>query len=194
MKRLILLLVITGSLAAASLSDAPNPNRKKSEPPRSGTGQMVLRMRSDNVDIATLKLSRSKLQELRAAIDLAEGEDAMAARVDDPALRGGALRTIVAGLLLSAAMVLGGFVFLRRSSAGGRAALSIAVVGAVGLGALAVIANTPPPALVGLTSRIFADGSKAYGYARGPIAIQIVDGQSEDVVLEFPAVGDDKRD
>jgi hypothetical protein len=188
------LFALIASITVAGLADIPNPDREKRHLPKTWNGEMAIVMRSKDTGIATLKINRQKLNQLRAAID--QADDQATASLDDegtPAARG---QTMIAGVLLSIAMVMGGFIVFRRNDRGGKVALSIAAVSAIGVGAIAVLANTPPPRLVGLTSQIFAKESKAYGYARGQIAIQIVDDKysPNDVTLEIPAAGDDKAE
>lgn len=186
MKRTIMLFFAVAALAAVAFADEPSPIRPKPATPKSWDGSMVIRTRAD-VGIATLKINKNKLRELRAAIDQADDHENTAASVASF----GRIQTVAAGLLLSLAVVMGGFVAFRRQS---RTALSVAAVAAIGLSAVVVLANTPPPSVVGLTSRIFDKSTKAYGYAHGQIAIQINnDKDGEDVILEIPAAPEDKR-
>lgn len=189
--KILLSVIFVAAFVSTAFSDIANPGRQKREIPKTWNGQMSINTRAD-VGIATLKIRKDKLKQLRAAIDQADDQQNTAAVQNGTTGRG---QTIVAGILLSIAMVMGGFVIFRRSDRVSKVALSIAAVSVVGIGAVVVFANTPPPSIVGLTSRIFDKSVKNYGYAEGQIAIQVVDDKymTDDVTLEIPAVGDDKR-
>lgn len=194
MKRLIILAILTLAVTTAAFADIARPeNTPKPKPEKTWNGQMRIDTRSTNVGIATLTISKDKLKQLRAALDEADADNSNAAVASTDL---GRTQTIVAGLLLSLGLVIGGFVAFKKNARSVRVAASIAIVSIAALGAAAVFANVPPPRLTSLTSGIFDSKTKVYGYAEGQVAIKVVNNNprygSPDVLLEVPATEEDK--
>lgn len=188
---LFLLLLLAGS-TFADIARPDKPNKTKPQPRTVTNGRMSIYPRTD-VKVATLKIKRETFNRLRAAAGTSEGDN-------NAALFGGPGRTqtLIAGILASAAMVMVGFLFMRKSSRGSKIAGATALVAMVGFGVVASIANVPPPRSVALTSNIFNTSTMAYGYARGEIAIEIVDekefgASGDDVILDMPAAKEEAK-
>ena len=197
--RAIFLLFVTFAISAASVfADIKPPMTPVPKPVDEMNGRIYVDLRSD-VKMPTLKIRREVLQQLRAAIDEADDvqNGAAVARSTSSITR---TQTIVSGTLFSLALVFGGIWLFREKARSPRAAVSTVVLAVIGLGAVVVFANSPPPSMVGLTTRIFEKNTKAYGYASGRVKIQILDRQPgvfngndrDDVILEIPSGGEGK--
>jgi hypothetical protein len=194
MTRLIISITLLLVAVTAAFADIARPtDTPKPKPEKMWNGQMRIDTRSTNVGVATLTISKDKLKQLRAALDDADTDDSNSAAVSGGLSR---TQTIVAGLLLSLGLVIGGSVAFKKNSRSTRIAASIAIVSLGALGAVAVFANVPPPRLTSLTSSIFDKNTKTYGYAEGQVVIKVVNNNprygSPDVLLEVPATEEDK--
>ena len=144
---LLLLIVISAPAVSADIAKPKNPEQKS---------KIVLRRKLEIVPDAKvwqakLQLTQSDLQELRAALDGASGNEAGV-----PAGTGGfaasialsSVRTIVAGLLLFLSLSFAG-VWVARSSRGGRTwklvAAGLLVAAVVGAAAIITRGNAGPP-------------------------------------------------
>jgi len=157
-------------------------------------GKMYIDLRSD-VKVPTLKIRREVLDSLRASLDQGTESDTAATT----GFGVGRLNTIVAGALLSLALVFAGFLVIRGSGRLAKLAVPLVIVAAGGLGALTMYANTPPPKFFKITTRIFDPNTKNYGYISDGVVIKVIDrtpcvftGMDDKyVILEVPN-GDDK--
>lgn len=152
----------------------PSPSPKKEASAENEIpGRLHIRVRSD-VKEPVLVIKRDTLSRLRAAID--EADDAQR-----QTLAGGAsfnfsrTQTIISGLFFSLAFVFGGVWMFRAKGKSSKLAMSLIGLAILSAGAGAILANTPPPYAVSLTSRIFSQSTYAYGWAEGDIKIKISD-------------------
>lgn len=191
---LLITVFATAVFANVRPPSTPVPKQVKGEM----TGRIYIDLRSD-VKVPTLKIRREALKQLRAAIDEADdSQNAVASTGDLPGYS--RLQTIVGGALFSLAFVFGGVWLMRSKSTPSRLAMSLLVFAGFGLGAIVVFGNSPPPSVVGLTTRIFDKHTKTYGYAAGNLKIQVLDrkpgvftgSDQDDVILEIPNGGEDK--
>lgn len=178
-----------GVVLAASLSasaDIPNPKvyPRPKEQPTPGA-EVRLRIEQDySTNEARLIIPREVLNQLRA-----EGEGGAQASPSAGLLGEGPgeTQTVVAGLFLSLAFVLGGVWLVRARRAGGataRAALGVAgLMVLCGAGAAAVYANAPavPPARR-LDSNILVNDAKRRG-AAGRVRVEVIEGSGQIMLL-----------
>lgn len=187
MRTIVFLLVVFVLFSVTATGDVkpPSPTPK---PVDEMTGRMYIDLKSD-AKVATLKIRREALHQLRAAIDEADDAHATAAVSSTRLSR---TQTIVSGTLFSLAFAFGGVWLFRHR--GTKIAMSVVVSAALGTGALFVFANTPPPTFISLTTNIFDKQTKQYGYAAGGVKIQVLDRvpgvynshDRDDVILEIP--------
>lgn len=158
------LLVLILLSTQTAVADVPKP-KPSAQPPR-----IVLRRNLEIVPDgklfqARLQLTQSDLQELRAALDAAGGDNtAVAASITQSPVR-----TIVAGLLLFISVSFAG-VWLARNSSAGRVrkavAVGVLVVAVLGVAAMITRGNVgPPPSYMNWVrlSKNFAQGRSTSG-------------------------------
>jgi hypothetical protein len=190
MKRILCvsLLVLIASVAGFADIARPEPSKTpKIKPSKSIETSLTIHMDS-NTKVATLRIPKGQLLQLRAELDQLANENDDTAAVTT----GGMSRTqtIVSGMFLSLALVFGGMWFVRTgkaSTTAGKTLVILAVVAGVGSAATLVYANAgPPPAVRSITSAIF--DKKAFVYvssASGKVNVEVSDGNS--IELNVPA-------
>ncbi len=133
-----------------------------------------------------LKLNKSSLKQLRAAIDELDGDStdtrAEIRNTSSP-------QTIIGGLFLSLAFVFGG-VWMFRSKPS-KTVVGLFIIVSCLITTTFVFANIapPPPGVRKLSNKTFSEEVNGYGFASGNIKIQISDNKSmsKDVELIVPA-------
>jgi hypothetical protein len=210
MKRSIFVLFALVGFAASAFADIPGPNKKPRPTPRSTVptakieptpapgpkGSLAeydgaIRLYFDKtVDVPVLEIRRSAMEKLIASNGGSLDNDTLAAI--SPSSMGNT-QTIVSGVLFSLAFIVGG-IWIFRSKGSSKTAAGILLGVALGAGTM-VLANSPPPSLVTLTSRIFNNGTTVYGYAANKVKIRLIEekeylngDRSDDVVLRVPKV------
>lgn len=198
MRKLLIFFAFITLFSTFALADIPpvkpKPTPKSSEEQgKEVRGKIFISLNNDKKE-PVLTIKPGTLKQLRAAID--EADDARS----ETALASGnfnfsRMQTIFSGTFLSFALILGGVWMFRRKEKASKLAVSLGALAVFGIGTALVFANTPPPNIVGLTSRIFNKDTKAYGYAKGDVKIVISDNKSEryDIVLEIPKDGSDNN-
>ena len=144
--------------------------------------------RTGKVDVPVLEVRQSAVERLLASNHeggVIENVAAAPARAFSPA------QTIVSGTLFSLAFVIGG-IWIFRSKGSSKTAAGVLLGAALGAGTIA-LANSPPPSLVTLTSRVFNKNTMVYGYAKNKVKIKLVEEREyisgdarDDVVLIVP--------
>jgi hypothetical protein len=185
MKKMLWMVAMTFFLSTAVFADLLPP--KTTGKPGIET---TLDIRLDaNAKEARLLIPRSQIKKLRAELEsLDNGSDNAAAVVGGSGIS--RMQTIMSGLFLSLAFVIGG-VWLVRS---GRAATKTAkgavvaiVVLFVGTAATFVFANAGPPAEArSITGKMFTPALHMYGFGWGKIKLEISDEDRDRVVLIVP--------
>jgi len=183
MKRIAALLTLLGLFAAAAMADIARPDNK---PKRDISVDTSLRIRLDkDAKEARLIVPKSKLKELRAAVD--EADDA----APQTASIGGVSRvqTIAGGFFLSMAMIFGGVWLIRSKKAGnesGKVMIGLAVTAAFCSGSMLVWANAGPPAEArSITGKMFSQAVHIYKFGYGKIKLETTDDDG-DVQLIVP--------
>lgn len=216
MKNLILAIIVIAAASAAALADIPNPNgspRPKRtpihvviEPPApsptpekkaaleeyNGSIRVIF---DKNETVPVLEIRRSVVQKLMAS----NGESGPVVLADTGSAGGFTMgQTLVSGVLFSLAFIVGG-VWIFRARGGSRTAAGI-ILGALVGGATVAMANTPPDYVIRLTSRVFSENTKAYGWAENDVKIRLVGEERpsarfgrDDVVLKVPNVEKEKK-
>ncbi|MBV9214563.1 MAG: hypothetical protein JO053_00160 [Acidobacteria bacterium] len=195
MRKIFFCLLLTALFSVSSLADIPRPTPAPKPAEAKGVpGQISIDLRSD-AKVPTLKIRRELLDSLRASLDQ-NAENTTAAAIGFGTGRG---NTIIAGALLSVALVFAGFIAFRGGRRFAKVAAPLAIIAAVGFGALTLYANTPPPRFFKVTTRIFDPSVKNYGgHINDSLVIQVVDekpgvytGMDErEVILEVPKADD----
>jgi hypothetical protein len=212
MKRRYLILITVLILGVNAFADIPSPNRTPRPTPKvhkvvvntttptpapvkvvPAEYDGVIRVyvdRSGKIDVPVLEVRQSAVERLIAANLEGNGGETFAAG-SSPGFS--ATQTIVSGALFSLAFIVGG-IWIFRSKGNSKTAAGILLGVALGAGTM-VLANSPPPSAVTLTSRIFNKSTLAYGYAKNKVKIKLVpekdyiDGEArDDVVLIVPGV------
>lgn len=150
------ILIVCSTAAFADIAPAPgkSPNRvKKPEPGVPAT--LSIRLDRDAKE-AILVIPKAQIKQLRAELEMLEGDDNTAAVASAVSLS--RTQTIVSGIFLSLAVVFGGMLFMRsgKTGAGTKALIALAVIGGIGSAATFVFANAGPPAEArSITSKLF---------------------------------------
>ena len=189
MKKIICLAAVLLLATAVMFADIARPGKTPVRVPKPGSNTsagMTIHLDS-NIKQPTLRLPKSSLKYLRAAIDDNDvNTDNTAA-----ATTGGFSRTqtFVSGVFLSLAFVFGGMWFVRSGKAAtksGKTLVILAVIAGMGSAATIVYGDIAPPPSAPITSRIF--DKKAFGelgYASERM-IRIETSEGSDVELYVP--------
>jgi len=136
MKRIICILTLIFTAAAAGFADIPRPDKSpKNGNKKSIETNMIIRLDS-NATEARLLIPKSELKQLRAQLDEMDDDSDNTAAVTSF----GRTQTIVSGIFLSLAIVFGGIWFV-RSGKGSTRTGKVLVIGAM----LAGIGSADPP-------------------------------------------------
>jgi hypothetical protein len=181
------LLLSTFAFADVRLPDTPTPKPT----PKIKQTDATMRITMDKKATETvLKLNKSSLKQLRAAIDdLDDSNDATAEvrSVSSP-------QTIIGGLFLSLAFVFGGVWMFRAKPS--KTVVGLFFIVSCVLTTTFVFANIAPPLGVRkFTNKTFSEEVNAYGYAAGNIKVEIGDSKSmtKDVELIIPSSAGSKN-
>jgi len=184
MKRTILLCVILAALSLAALADIRLPDK----PSKVDKGQMDMHIKVDySVTEPTLYIRREALQNLRAALDEAEGITNTAAGFNI-----GRTQTIAGGMFLSLAFVFGGVWFARSGGKFSKPAAGALIACICGAASALVFANAGLPQANPINRNIFTKEFQDYSYARGKVKV-IIDDAGLDFRLVIPDRGRDKK-
>jgi hypothetical protein len=144
--------------------------------------------RTGKLDVPVLEVRQSAVEKLLASNHedgVIENMAAAPARAFSPT------QTIVSGTLFSVAFIVGG-IWIFRSKGTSKTAAGVLLGAALGAGTI-VLANSPPPSVVTLTSRVFNKNTTVYGYAKNKVKIKLVEEREyingdarDDVVLIVP--------
>jgi Endoplasmic reticulum-based factor for assembly of V-ATPase len=194
MKKIIGLCTLCLLFSAFALADVRLPEPIKPLPPTPKIKQKNTTMQitiDENATETVLKLNKSSIKQLRAALDEVDDSNDATAEVKSV----NTPQTIIGGVFLSLAFVFGG-VWMFRSKP------SKTVVGVFLLVSLLsattfVFANIAPPMKIRkITSEMFSEEVNKAGYTSGKIKIQIGDKKtmSQDVELIVPKTATDNEE
>jgi hypothetical protein len=187
MKKLFSSIALIAIFALVAFADVRLPDTP--EPKQSKKIETRMHIKIDrNAGEARLLIPKSQIKQLRAELEQMDDEQNTTA-----SLSFSKTQTVVSGLFLSLAFVLGGVWFLRSRGKGEtKASKTLAnktlVVGA-GLfltGAMATIAFAnapPPPELRNITGKIFSDSVQRYKYAFGKVRLEISDDDTVELIV-----------
>lgn len=155
------------AFADIRLPDTPKPTATP-KPQKTIDSNLTIRL-DQNATEATLTIPKSQIQQLRAALDEADG-------TSEPILTFSRTQTIVSGLFLSLAVVFGGVWFSQRGKAK-QTLVAGAVLFLLGSAATIVFANVGPPAQLRSISGKLFDKNVFGGWKRatGKIKINVSD-------------------
>lgn len=194
MKKIFSLFALVTIFAIAAFADVRIPDTPKPTPsPKAQKGiDSNLSIRIDsNAKEARLLIPKSQLKQLRAELDALDDDS------NNTALAGfSRTQTIIGGLFLSLAMVIGGVWFSRSHKKGAKPNKTL-VAGAVlffcGVFATITFANIGPPLEArSITGKIFSSAVHQYKQASGKIKIEVTNDEYG-VQLIVPDVKDDKK-
>ena len=177
MKRTILALAML-LLASTAYADIPRPDASPAGKKVKAIDTHFVIQLDKNAKEARLLIPRSQLKELRAQLDAIDnGSDDTAAVVSTNSLT--RVQTIVSGLFISLALVLGGIWFARGgklSSKASKSAAAAMVIFAGGAFAAIVYGNIgPPPDAREITGKMFSSAIHAYKGGGGKIKLEVSD-------------------
>lgn len=186
MKKIFCIVAITlllSTIAFADLAKPPTPN---------GTRRIetTLDIRLDaNAKEARLIIPRSQIKQLRAELEsLDDGSDNTATIVGSSGIS--RLQTIMSGMFLSLAFVIGGVWFVRSGRAETKAVKSMVALLAVsfaGTSATFVFGNAGPPSEArSITGKMFTPAVHMYGFGWGKIKLEVSDEDKNAVRLIVP--------
>ena len=176
MKRTFAAICLGLFLSAVSVADIARPEKPKNGQSKEAAINTELSISLDkNAKEARLLIPRSQLRQLRAELE------GLGSGADETASVGGVTRiqTIVGGVFMSLAFVLGGFAFIRSgrfNANAGRAAAAAAIVFAGGAFATIAFGNAGPPNEArSITGKMFAEPVHIYGFGWGRIKLEVSD-------------------
>ncbi len=187
MKKTFFLLTISLLFTFVAFADVRLPDMSTPKPtPKIKQTDATMRITLDkNATETVLKLNKSSLKQLRAAIDEIE-DDSTDTRAE--VRNASSPQTIIGGLFLSLAFVFGG-VWMFRSKPS-KTVVGLFIIVSCLITTTFVFANIAPPMGVRkLSNKTFSEEVNSYGFASGNIKIQISDNKSmsKDVELIVPA-------
>jgi hypothetical protein len=187
MKKIFFLLTISLLFTFVAFGDVRLPDTPTPKPtPKIKQTDATMRITLDkNATETVLKLNKSSLKQLRAAIDDLD-DDSTDTRAE--VRNSSSPQTIIGGLFLSLAFVFGGVWMFRAKPS--KTVIGLFLIVSCLITTTFVFANIAPPMGVRkFTSKTFSEEVNSYGYAAGNIKIQIGDGKSmsKDVELIVPA-------
>lgn len=180
MKKILFTALLLVTCSAAALADIARPEPSKPQKPsKSITSNMAIRLDSDAKE-AVLRIPKSQIKQLRAALDDLDQNGDTAETAVPPAGRFTKTQTIVGGAFMSLAFIFGGMWFIRSgksSTKGGKAVITILAI-AVGVTAAAslVYANAGPPSEArSITGKMFSQAVHIYNYGSGTVRVETKD-------------------
>jgi len=185
MKRIALLLTVLAAAAVAALADIAPPKQEKTPKPKPGVSTTMFIKLDRNATEPVLRIPKSQIKQLRAELEqMDDSEDNTAAvQATSDSTLFSRTQTVVSGMFLSLALVLGGIWFVRSgktSQAKGKALMALTVATAA---ASVVYANIgPPPEARSITSALFTQGVHRYKQASGKIKLETMTEPNRDVV------------
>lgn len=188
MRRILLIVVVFVSSAAAAFADIPP------EPGKSSNRVKKPVAISTNLDIsldrtateARLIIPASQLKQLRAELDTLEAGDPTAGLTGGAGPQG--LQTVMTGVLLSVGLILGGLWLWRSGGTQARMrAAGVVVLAAASAGAGFLYGNIGPPLEArSITGKMFSPAVHQYGSGSGRIKLETGEGQRVRLVVPNP--------
>ena len=175
--------LLSSTIAFADLAKPPTPQGKPGI-------ETTLDIRLDaNAKEARLIIPRSQIKQLRAELESREdGSDNAATTIGSPGIS--RMQTIMSGLFLSLAFMIGGVWFVRSGRAAtkaGKSAVALIVVSFVAMAATFVLANAGPPSEArSITGKMFTPAVHMYGAGWGKIKLEVSDDDRNSVRLIVP--------
>lgn len=176
-------------LATAGFADIARPDsspNRVEKPRKSVDTTMTIRLKQDAKE-AKLIIPRSQLKQLRAELEQLDGETESTASAEGSGISRS--QTIMSGLFLSLAIVVGGMWFVRSGKRPKSLAIILGLIG-VGTAATLVFANAgPPPEARSITGKMFSPAMHIYKFGSGSIKLETSDERSyiELIVPDEPA-------
>ena len=188
MNKILWMVAATLALSTAALADIAKPKTPTTKDNPSIETTLDIRLDAEAKE-ARLIIPRSQLKQLRAELEsIDDGSDDTAAVVSVPGIT--RVQTVMSGLFLSLAFVIGGVWFVRSGRASGRAAkgvVTLLVVSFVATAATFVLANAGPPSEArSITGRMFTPAVHMYGFGWGKIKLEVSDDDRNAVRLIVP--------
>jgi hypothetical protein len=186
MKKMFWVVTATLFLSTAAFADIAKPPTPKEK----AAIETTLDIRLDaSAKEARLIIPRSQIKQLRAELEsLDDGSDDTAAVVRGAGIS--RVQTVMSGLFLSLAFVIGGVWFVRSGRASTKAAkggVAVIVILFVGTAATFVFANAGPPSEArSITGKMFTPAVHMYGFGWGKIKLEVSDDDKDRVRLIVP--------
>jgi hypothetical protein len=186
MKKMLWIALATLMLSTAVFADLAKPSTSKARPAIDAS--LVIRLDA-NAKEARLIIPRSQINQLRAELEsMDDGSDNIAAGTSGSGIS--RAQTIVSGLFLSLAFVIGGVWFVRSGRASTKAAKGVVaaiVICFVATAATFVFANAGPPTEArSITGKMFTPAVHMYGFGSGKIKLEVGDENHNNVQLIVP--------
>lgn len=190
MKKILSLLVVLAFCSIIALADVRAPEPPKPKPGKSIDTILRVDIKRDAKE-ARLLIPKDQLKQLRAQIDELDDSSSTTASAGFTKTQ-----TIMSGMFMSLAILLGG-VWLSRSRKLDTKAAKALIIGSVlflsGAVATIVYANAgPPPEARSLTNKFFSQGVNIYKFGSGKIKLE-TSGEVEIPTLIVPDIPDEKK-
>ena len=185
MKKLLWIVAVTLLSSTVVFADIAKPT-SKGKP----AIETTLDIRLDaNAKEARLIIPRSQIKQLRAELEsIDDGSDNTAGVASVPGIS--RVQTIMSGLFLSLAFVIGGVWFVRSGRTETKASkgiVAVIVVFFVATAATFVFANAGPPSEArSITGKMFTPAVHMYGFGWGKIKLEVSDEDKNSVRLIVP--------
>jgi hypothetical protein len=189
MKKIFWTLAATFLFSTAAFADIAKPAHSPNSKGKAAI-ETTLDIRLDaDAKEARLIIPRSQIRQLRAELEsIDNGSDNTAAMVGDAEMS--LTQTIMSGLFLSLAFVVGGVWFVRSGRASTKAAKGIVaaiVICFVATAATFVFANAGPPSEArSITGKMFTPAVHMYGFGWGKVKLEVSDDDRNAVRLIVP--------
>ncbi len=190
MKKILTLFVFLVLCSIAIFADVRLPDKPKPKPDKSIDTILRVDIKRDAKE-ARLIIPKDQLKQLRAQIDELDDSSGTTASAGFTKTQ-----TIMSGMFMSLAILLGG-VWLSRSRKLDTKAAKALIIGSVlflsGAVATIVYANAgPPPEARSLTNKFFSQGVNIYKFGSGKIKLE-TSGEVEIPTLIVPDIPDEKK-
>jgi hypothetical protein len=190
MKKTILAVAATLVFAGFSYADIARPETPKPTPKAKAERlidtTLEIDLRDDAKD-AKLLIPRSQIKQLRAQLEQMDNDGDNTAATTSGGF--GRTQTIMSGIFMSLAIVLGGMWFARSgklASKGVKTAVIAVGIGTIATAATLVYANAgPPPEARSITGKMFSQALHYYNFGSGAIKLGVSDEENR-VTLIVP--------
>jgi hypothetical protein len=187
MKKLIVIAALGLLSSVAAFADIAKPEKPKAEKPKTSYETTLdIRLREDAKE-AKLIIPRSQIKQLRAQLEALDNGLENTAALTSSGFSG--TQTVMSGLFLSLAIVLGGVWFMRSGKASptaNKGVIAAALLSCIASATLVFANAGPPPEARTITGKMFSQAMHIYGFGWGKIKVETTDDDNDRITLIVP--------